>query len=294
MEVCNDHHWAGLKPDPDNFFGFIYRIDCIETGHSYIGKRQMWAAKRGAKLCKSKIADKGSPRWKDDCWVEADWHYYKGSSKYLAKFMADNPTYTFTYTILKNCRSRGILVFSEAEYQWEYKVLTARLPDGQYKFFNHMIGGIKFRPRLESSLETKTKIAVRLKGNTNSKGKVPSARARAKISASMTGVPKTDKCKAKLREANLGKTYSAESRAKKSASLKGRVITEEHRIKIRESNRDKTYYTIESTRTGDIYTGTRYDLMDTCNLTTRQIGDLIRRRHKVICKQWKLKEIHES
>lgn len=254
-----EYHWVGLEPDPNNFFGFIYRIDCLETGHSYIGKRQMWAAKRGAKLCKSKIADKGSPRWKPDCWVEADWHYYKGSSKYLDKFMKDNPTYTFTYTILKNCRSRGILIFSEAEYQWKYEVLTARLSNGQHKFFNHMIGGIKFRPRLESSLETKTKISIRLKGNTNSKGKVPSAKTRAKLAARMTGVPKTNKCKEKLRKANL----------------------------------DKRLCTLQNVKTRATFTGTREELRDSLGLNICCIGRLIRGQQKTTG-GWSLKEIHES
>ena len=143
-----EHHWCGLDPDPDNNFGFIYRIDVVESGHAYIGKRQYWKAKRGAPKCKSKVFDKGSPKWKESCWVPSDWEYYSGSSFILDNFKKKFPDYTYVHTLLTNCKSRAILIYSEAKAQWDEDVLVAKLEDGRHKYFNQQIGAIKFRPTL--------------------------------------------------------------------------------------------------------------------------------------------------
>ena len=200
-------HWVGIKAEPDKFFGFIYRIDCIDTGQSYIGKRQYWSAKQRVKGCKSCVANRASPKWKPACWTEASWKEYRGSSKYLAKFMDENPHYTFTYTIIKNCESRADLVYSEAYYQWKYEVLHAKMPDGTDKFFNHAIAGIKFKPRCFRSEESHKKTSRALTGNQNAKGSIRSEEAKEKYSKAKSGAVVSEETRAKLSALNTGQLH---------------------------------------------------------------------------------------
>lgn len=203
----NQGHWEGAVADPCNHFGFIYRIDVAETGQAYIGKRQYWKAKPGAKHCKSKVADKGNSKWKSSCWSESKWRDYSGSSTSFSKFMEENPELTYTHTIIKNCRSRGVLSYSEAEYQWECKVLTELLPNEKYKYFNRQICGIRFRPKLFSSEETKMKLSKAKSGESHPMyGKTHTKEALAKISKAVR----------KENHPLWGKTHSEESKKKMS------------------------------------------------------------------------------
>lgn len=69
--------------------------------------------------------------------------------------MALHPEYTYRFTIIKQCRSRGTLVYSEAEEQWKANVLTEKLPNGDYKYFNKSIAAMRFRPQIEKPKGTK-------------------------------------------------------------------------------------------------------------------------------------------
>jgi len=156
--MSNQGHWVGLKADTKNYFGFIYIIRDKTTGRAYIGKKQFYLAKPGAKKCRSKVADRKSPRWKASCWRESDWRAYKGSSNSLAKFMKKNPDHEYEYEIIKLCRSRGVLTYSETQIQWERDVLGTQMECGEFRYFNLMIGAIKFRQPLFLSDEHKDNI----------------------------------------------------------------------------------------------------------------------------------------
>lgn len=144
----NQGHWTGLTADPDNFFGFVYMIKDNTTGQAYIGRKVYWMSKQGVTGCRSKSQDRRSPKWKACCWKESDWRVYKGSSKNLKQHMKDHPSHDYEYIILKQYASRGTLTYGELKAMWDADVLTARLPNGDYKFFNMQIGAIKFRPKL--------------------------------------------------------------------------------------------------------------------------------------------------
>lgn len=146
--MSNQGHWVGLKADTKNFFGFIYLITDTETNRKYIGKKQFFFAKPRAKGCRSKVADRQSPKWKGCCWKDSGWRDYKGSSPSLAKWMKANPDNIYTYEIIQLCRSRGLLTYTEVAEMWERKVLETKLPDGEYEYFNRHIGAIKFRPQV--------------------------------------------------------------------------------------------------------------------------------------------------
>jgi len=141
----NDH-WVGLEPDPKNYFGFVYLITDLTNGKAYIGKKQYYVVKSGVKGCTSKVSDRQSPKWKSKCYKESDWHYYKGSSPSLKKYMKENPDHNYRYEIIRNCRSRGTLHYAEVEAMVRYGVLWVTDDNGEHIFFNRQIPATRFRP----------------------------------------------------------------------------------------------------------------------------------------------------
>jgi len=146
----SDHHWTGVKPDPEQFIGFVYIIEDRTTGKAYVGRKNYWLA-RSKKGCKSRVNDKGSPKWKPECWKESDWHNYKGSSKALLKHLTEHPDHEYTFEILAQVKSKGRLSYEECKAQWDRDVLCARLDDGSYKYLNGNIQAIRFRPKEEAN-----------------------------------------------------------------------------------------------------------------------------------------------
>lgn len=282
------HHWIGVTPDPCGYFGFVYRIDVLETGQSYIGKRQYWSAKPKAVKCKSKVTDKQSSRWKPSCWIPADWQYYKGSSKLLAAFMKKNPQYTYTYTILCQCRSRGVLVYTETQLQWDFKVLEEKLPNGEFKFFNKAIGAIRFRPPEFCDDKTKAKISKALKGRPMDE------RLKKAIGDALRGRKFSEEHRANLSEAaqgNLsrtGMTNKPEHVEKVRKAHIGRKRSEEAKGNMRTAQRrDNNVYSVVHIDTEEVYSGTRYDIKEHCDMTTDGVNGLLRGRYKT-SKGWTL------
>jgi len=145
--LSTDHHWIGVKPNPHEYFGFIYVITDVTAGRYYVGKKQYWAARR-IKGCRSKVTDKRSSKWKSKCWSESDWRFYKGSSKNLQAWMEDHPTHQYEYRIVKQCRAKGTLHYSEIEALVRSGCLWIRSCEtGEPLFFNRQIPACKFRPQ---------------------------------------------------------------------------------------------------------------------------------------------------
>lgn len=197
-------HWAGLTPDPVHNIGFIYLIEDLTTGYKYVGKKNYWVAKQGVSGCKSKCQDRGDPKWNPKCWRDSNWRVYKGSSKALTQHIKDNPMNNYRFTILRNCRSRGVLSYCECEEQYDRRVLTHRLDNGKYEYFNLSIGAIRFRPKVDVSYETRKKNSVATtsqmqdpqqrtvrsksqKGNKSCVGRVVSDETKKKISEALKG-----------------------------------------------------------------------------------------------------------
>ena len=139
-------HWIGLEAEPDKYFGFIYIIRDLTSGHKYIGKKQYWSLNRSAKMCKSRVFDKGSPKWKESCWLQSDWRKYKGSSVNLKAWITKHKDHIYNFEILIQARSKGVLSYLEAREQWDRRVLDTKLESGEDTYFNRQIGAIKFRP----------------------------------------------------------------------------------------------------------------------------------------------------
>ena len=141
IEKKANHHWGGLSPDPSNYFGFIYLIEHV-SGKKYIGKKQYFLSATR----RQKVTDRQSPKWNPAAWRESDWRTYTGSSNDLNKAIKRDGKLLYLFTILRHCRSKGDLHYAEIEEQVSRNVLKARLPNGEYEYYNKSIAAIRFRP----------------------------------------------------------------------------------------------------------------------------------------------------
>ncbi len=131
-------HWeTKLDFDPDEWFGFIYRVTNVKNGMEYLGKKQLHRHTR------KKVKGRKN---KKKVIKEGDWKTYTTSSNTINEMIEEFGMDLFKFEIIELCMTKGELTFREAELQWEEKVLTATMDDGSRKYYNGMIGAIKFRP----------------------------------------------------------------------------------------------------------------------------------------------------
>jgi len=110
-------HWKlkeGVKID-DFTFGFVYEIYCTVNHKRYIGKKQ----------CKTKLKRKplkGKKNKRIEI-VNTDWRTYTGSSTELNKDIKELGVDSFTFTVLKTCRSKWELAYEEIKEQINKDVL---------------------------------------------------------------------------------------------------------------------------------------------------------------------------
>ena len=87
--------WDRKPADIEKFQGFVYIINELNTGMSYIGKKNYWRIKKLPPL-KGKVN-------KRHFRVESDWKTYCGSNKELqANISKDPENYTKTIKIVRN------------------------------------------------------------------------------------------------------------------------------------------------------------------------------------------------
>jgi hypothetical protein len=120
------HH--NYKLDPHDSFGFCYLIKNTINGKGYIGKKQYYSYKKKKKH------------------KESSWQSYTSSSKSvnedIEKYGIDN----FYFEILFETQTRAWLTYMEVKLQYDYDVLVERDENGERKWYNGMIGAIKFIP----------------------------------------------------------------------------------------------------------------------------------------------------
>lgn len=191
MDNINDYgHWdISLVGEfnPDDFFGFIYRIDEKDTGKSYIGRKQL----------KTKTQKKDY------------WKYYISSSKEFSLHIQQRGKENFSFFILSLCSGKSQLTYEEEKVQFENDVLRARLENGERKYYNKTIGYRNF-----NGVEKQTEKS-RQKASMSNTGKKRTDEMKKNYSLSKKGIPKSKEHKEKLRQINLGKTYSKETNSKK-------------------------------------------------------------------------------
>ena len=124
-------HWTYPKKfKVDDYFGFVYEITDMISGRRYIGKKQFHSYKK-------------KKRYK-----ESDWKTYTSSSKALNKDLAVSGKKVFKFKILRLYKTRGGLVYGEANHQHLKHVLTKRFPNSDVRmYYNGQIAGCKFIPK---------------------------------------------------------------------------------------------------------------------------------------------------
>lgn len=202
MSKSSNHHWGGLEPNPDCFFGFIYLIENTINGRLYVGKKQYWAATGNFRNRSSHIS---TDKWRPEQWKPSDWNYYTGSSRELnadiKKFGKDK----FRFIILSQHSTKGDLHYEEIKEQAVRNVLAEKLTEDVYLYYNKSIAAIKFRPPDHHSDSTKKKMSLSSSGEKNPR----------------FGKPVSEATKEKLSLANKGKTPTKETREKISLAKSG-------------------------------------------------------------------------
>lgn len=137
------HWYFPTTFDPTTCFGFVYRIINMQTGQSYIGKKQFWSVTRKAV--------KGKKR-KQVITKESDWKTYCSSSKSVQEDIQSLGKHMFQFHILSLHKTKQELDFNEIKVQWQLDVLNAKFADGTKMFYNGRI------ERLNHNQYTKDKV----------------------------------------------------------------------------------------------------------------------------------------
>lgn len=198
----NNHHWGGLEPNPDCFFGFIYLIENTINGRLYVGKKQYWAATGNFRNRSSHIS---TDKWRPEQWKPSDWNYYTGSSRELNADIKKFGKNKFRFIILSQHSTKGDLHYEEIKEQAVRNVLAEKLTEDVYLYYNKSIAAIKFRPPDHHSDSTREKMSL-----ANSGEKHP-----------QFGKPLSEATKEKISLANKGKTPTKETREKISLAKSG-------------------------------------------------------------------------
>lgn len=148
-------HWTFEEEfDIEDWFGFLYCVTEVDTGREYIGKKQFFSNR--TKVVKGR---KNRKHYKK----ESDWKSYTGSSIELNKSIALKGLDNYDFQILSLHKTKGSLHYAEVELQIQEDVLRTKLDDGTKKYYNGHIAAVKFIPPSEHSIETKSKISIKLK-----------------------------------------------------------------------------------------------------------------------------------
>ncbi len=126
----NYGHWEyHTTIDVDNSFGFVYLITNMITGKRYLGKKQFHSYKKKKRAAESK------------------WREYTGSSVELNQDIKNMRKNNFHFLILQVYKTRGGLVYGEANMQHKMDTLTSTDNNGDRLWYNRQIGSIKFIPK---------------------------------------------------------------------------------------------------------------------------------------------------
>ena len=136
----NNGHWQyPTEIDPTKYVGFIYRIDCLKNGMSYIGRKQFWSTRR------VKVKGRKNRKVKKS---ESNWREYTSSSTHLNKDITAFGNNSFQFTIIQLCENKSQMAYYEPYYMFKYDVLTKCDPQGKRIFYNRQIPACKCIPKL--------------------------------------------------------------------------------------------------------------------------------------------------
>lgn len=259
--MINDFgHWTTTlsEIDIDSWVGFIYRITNLENGMMYIGRKQFHSINR------KKIANRVNRK---KVIKESNWKTYTSSSSIINQLINDYGKDKFKFEIIELCRTKAELVYREVEIQWEEKVLSATLPNGERKYYNGNIGSIKFRLDKHSN-KTKEKMSVK------AQGKIRSISTRKKMSESKSGIPKSAEHRRKLSEVNLHKELSEETKEKIGIAHRGKETKKETKEKMSKKAKERKYVPAISC----IIDGIEYDSLTAASISLAISTGVLKRR----------------
>ena len=124
---------------PPNTYGFVYKVQHIPSGKSYIGKKVLYFTKK-VKLGKKELEALGTVIGRKPSYKlavkESDWKTYYGSQKHIKELLKESKEKDWERHIIKCVPSKKLLTYFETKYQMVYQVLEK--PD---EFFNDNILG---------------------------------------------------------------------------------------------------------------------------------------------------------
>ena len=118
--------------DIQDYFGFVYLIECDQTNRKYIGRKYFWQF-RTPKGKKRKVKS------------ESDWKNYYGSCPELKEDLERYGRGIFRRTILSLHKTKGKTNFEETRQLFNHNVLTESLDDGVPRYYNSNILNRYFR-----------------------------------------------------------------------------------------------------------------------------------------------------
>jgi hypothetical protein len=131
--------------DPQDYFGFVYKITNLTNSKFYIGKKYFYHTSN-VKLGKKELAalpvTRGRKSTTKQVIKESDWRSYWGSSKELQQDVKELGTEMFECIILKLCKDKKELTYYELHYQCINECLL------NYNSYNDNILGKFFRKDL--------------------------------------------------------------------------------------------------------------------------------------------------
>lgn len=112
--------------DPNQYEGYIYMTTNLETGRSYIGKKNFFH-KTNVKLGKKELAalpvTRGRTKQTKLVIKSSDWRTYYGSAQEIKEDLKKYPKDKFVRVILRLCKSKKELTYFECKYLFQYGVL---------------------------------------------------------------------------------------------------------------------------------------------------------------------------
>jgi hypothetical protein len=122
----------------EKLVGFVYLIQCLENGKSYVGQKLLWSPKVLPKNSKRKRRVRTR--------VPSDWKDYYGSSEELRADVARLGTSSFRREILHLCTSKGNMNYLELREQVLREVLLRE------DYYNSYVGGRIHRKHVSQDL----------------------------------------------------------------------------------------------------------------------------------------------
>ena len=117
------HEFKPFEPESasEEYIGFVYRIQDLDTNKKYIGKKLFWNRR------KTKVKTKAGGTKTKYVTKESDWRSYYGSNAQLkeevANYGPDPEAKKYYREILRLCKTKGECSYHEAKLQFEYDVL---------------------------------------------------------------------------------------------------------------------------------------------------------------------------